>query len=254
MGTFRWIIPQRNLRQHFKSLSTHLCCWWLLVNHIVTSVPQMWDPEDDSSWPGVEKWFHGCQVLSSSVNVRCTAWSQYIATRTKDLSTCRTRFSLVHSISRKEQFTITASKHPASNSNYKFSRNPPPQVVSSWGFLVGTVRQIGQAPRSLGVTWGGGGAELLLLWSTDVTCEAPWDQLLIISPCSAIVSGSPQARSPPAVVSCSGGSSCAESQEDFPVSLNNADHFTMNYLVQLFFWGAVGMGSTTNFFQFSLRL
>lgn len=81
----------------------------------------MWDPEDDSNWPGVEKWFHGCQVLSSSAKVRLTVWAQYIAMRT-----CRDHFSLVHSISRKEQFTITASKHSASNSRYKFSRNPFP--------------------------------------------------------------------------------------------------------------------------------
>lgn len=191
MGTFRWISPQGNLRQHFKSLSTHLCCWRPLVNHFVTSVPQMWDPEDDSNWPGVEKWFHGCQVLSSSVNIKCTVWAQDIATRTKGRSIFRTHFSLVHSLSRKEQFAITASKHPASNSHYKFSRIPPPpspQVVSPWGFLVETVRQIGQAPWSLGVTLGSG---LLLLWLTDVTCKATWDRLLvpsIHSPCSAIIS------------------------------------------------------------------
>lgn len=97
----------------------------------------------------------------------------------------------------------------------------------------------------------------MLLWLTDVTCKATWDQLLVPSiHCPLLCDSSLKVLMPsgPQQWPAAPGRPCAESPEDSSVSLNHANHFTMNYRLQLSFWGAVGMGSTSHSFQFSSSL
>ena len=138
-----------------ESLSTHLCCWWLLVNYMVLQSHRWGNQKTIGTNLGMEKWFHGYQVLSSSVKVRLTAWTDCTSTRKMGLFADSPFFLEPLHLGNSEEGRCpilpenTLSLTPIT----EFSENPT-QVGSSWENLVGTLsRLLVHWGVSLGFLW-----------------------------------------------------------------------------------------------------